>query len=281
MEGQVWRIVESLLHGAQPASRKFRFSHGEILRVVLWAVLHDRPMRWACRPEHWPGTCRPACLPHPSTISRRWRTAALREEADRLQTKAIRCLGGGGRYVAIDGRPLVVGGCSKDPDARVGRGARGMARGYKMYAAVDARQIIVAYQIHPMSMAEQTVALSLLTQLPAEAIRVVGDKIYDSMKLHRVATACGLRLYTPLREDRVGRRQQPRRLQLLRLLERDVGRRLMRWRTGIERTFGNNTAVSFGFKGLPAWARRSHRVDRWMWGKTLLHHAWLIEKRAA
>ena len=177
MEGQVWVIVESFLRGAQPRSRKFRFSDREILRVVLWAVLHDRPMMWACRPEHWPGRWRPARLPHPSTISRRWRSAALQEEACRLYKEAVRRLGGGGRYVAIDGRSLVVGGCSKDPDARAGRGARGMARGYKMYAAVDTRHVILAYQIHPMSMAEQTVALSLLPQLPPEATRVVGDKI--------------------------------------------------------------------------------------------------------
>ena len=280
MEGQVWRMVESLVRGAQPPSGRFRFSDAEILRVVLWAVLHDRPMAWACCPEHWTGTWRTARLPHASTISRRWRSPALQEKVGRLYQEAVRRLGGGGRYVAIDGRPLVVGGCSKDPDARAGRGARGMARGYKMYAAVDTQRVILAYQIHPMSMAEQTVALSLLPQLPAEATRVVGDKIYDSIKLHRVAAASGRRLYTPLRENRVGRRQQPRRLRLLRLLQSDVGRRLMLWRTGIERTFGNNTTVSFGFKGLPAWARRSHRVERWMWGKTLLYHAWLLCKRA-
>ena len=77
MEGQVWRIVEALLQGAQPPSGRFRFSDAEILRVVLWAVLHDRPMVWACRPEHWSGRWRPARLPHASTISRRWRSSAL------------------------------------------------------------------------------------------------------------------------------------------------------------------------------------------------------------
>jgi hypothetical protein len=156
-----------------------------------------------------------------------------------------------------------------------------MARGYKMYAAVDGRHVILGYEIHPMSMAEQTVALSLLPQLPRQVTRVVGDKIYDSMKLHRAAAAEGRRLYTPLREDRVGRRRQAPRLRLLRLLRRRAGRRLMHWRGEIERTFGNNTTVSFGFKGLPAWARRIHRVERWMWGKTVLHHAWLLAKRTA
>ena len=133
-----------------------------------------------------------------------------------------------------------------------------------MYAAVNTQHVNLAHQIHPMSMAEQTVALSSLPQLPAETARVVGDRIYDSMKLHRAAAASGRRLYTPLRENRVERRQRPRRLRLLRLLQRDVGRRLMPWLGSIERTFGNNTTVSFGFKGLPAWACRSPYVKRWM-----------------
>ncbi len=281
MEGQVWSSVEALLLFAQTESRRFRFTHGAILRVVLWAVMNDRPIAWACRPRSWPEGVRPKALPHPSTVSRRWRSAALQREVRRLHDRAVNRVASGGRYVAIDGRPLVVGGCSKDPDARAGRGARGMARGYKMYAVVDAAHVIIAYEIHAMSMAEQTVALSLLPRLPSQATRVVGDKIYDSMKLHRVAEETGRRLYTPLREDRVGRRRQPQRLRLLRLLRRDVGRRLLLWRGVIERTFGNNTAVSFGFKGLPAWARRIHRVERWMWGKTMLHHAWLLAKKNA
>lgn len=278
MEGQVWTMVESLLVAAQAVSRRFRYSHGEILQVILWAVLHDRPMVWACQPHNWPENMRPARLPHASTISRRWRSSAVQAQVERVYQYALGQLGRGARYAAIDGRPLVVGGCSKDPDARAGRAARGMARGYKMHAAVDGRHVILAYQIHPLSTAEQTVALSLLSQLPAHVTRVVGDKIYDSMKLHRVAAASRRRLYTPLRENRVGRRRQPRRLQLLRLLQSDVGRRLLHWRSEIERTFGNNTTVSFGFKGLPAWARRCHRVARWMWGKTMLHHAWLLAK---
>ncbi len=278
MEGQVWSSVEALLSFAQTESRRFRFTHAEILRVIFWAVMNDRPMVWACRPLSWPEEARPELLPHPSTVSRRWRSPALQREVRRLHEKAVGQLETGGRYVAINGRPLVVGGCSEEPDARAGRGARGMARGYKVYAVVDADHVIVAYEIHAMSMAEQTVALSLLPKLPSQATRVVGDKIYDSMKPHRVAEETGRRLYTPLREDRVGRRRQPQRLRLLR---QDVGRRLLLWRGVIERTFGNSTAVSFGFKGLPAWARRIHRVERWMWGKTMLHHAWLLAKKNA
>jgi hypothetical protein len=111
--------------------------------------------------------------------------------------------------------------------------------------------------------------------------RVIGDGNYDSTKLHEVAAETGKKLYTPLRGNRVGRRRQPRRLRLLRLAQRDVGRRLLKARDEIERAFGRTTTIAFGYKGLPAWARRNHRVFRWMWAKNLIHHAWLLHKPRA
>jgi hypothetical protein len=123
MEGQVWVIVESLLALVQPVGRRFRYGLQEILRVVLWGALHDRPMVWACQAENWPLGLRPACLPHPSTISRRWRSSAVQAEAYRLHDVSVARLGVVSRYAAIDGRSLLVGGCSKDPDARCGRAA--------------------------------------------------------------------------------------------------------------------------------------------------------------
>ena len=141
--------------------------------------------------------------------------------------------------------------------------------------------MILAYVIRPMNEAEQTVALGLVKKLPDEVTHIVGDGIYDSMKFHRAAEATGRKLYTPLRENRVGRRQQPRRLQLLRLWQRAPGQRLLKSRDGIERTFGQTSTISFGFKGLRAWARRHHRVFRWMWGKNLIHQAWILGKSRA
>jgi hypothetical protein len=46
----------------------------------------------------------------------------------------------------------------------------------------------------------------------------------------------------------------------------------------IERTFGHSSNLGVAFNGLPAWARRQHRVERWMWGKVLLYHAYLATK---
>jgi hypothetical protein len=278
MEGQVWSRVEELLQLVEGRPKRCRYSDKEVLRVILWAVLHDRPMNWACEALHWPTTICPMSLPTPSTISRRWKRQSLQGQAEALHQQSLRRLGAIGRYAAIDGRSLVVGGCSKDPDARYGRAAGGMGKGYKMHAMVDQRHIILSYAIHPLNEAEPTVAQGLLSNAPSAVTRIVADGAYDSMRLHSVAHATGQKLYTPIRQNRVGRRQQPRRLQLLRLLQRSIGARLLKSRDEIERTFGQMSTLSFGFKGLPAWSRRTHRVYRWMWGKNLLYHAWLLNK---
>ncbi len=148
-----------------------------------------------------------------------------------------------------------------------------------MYTLIDNRHAILAYIVRPMNEAEPTIALDLVKNLPNAVTHIVGDGVYDSMNLHRAVEAVGRRLYTPLRENRVGRRQQKRRLQLLRLSQRSVGRRLLASRNDIERTFGQTSTIAFGFKGLPPWGRRRHRVFRWMWGKNLIHQAWLRAKK--
>lgn len=281
MEGQVWRTVLRLLPEDQCRSGRFVFSERVILMVELWSILHDRPISWACQAESWPDWARPALLPHPSTVSRRSRGRAIASARDEVYAQTVDQLDHGGSYGAVDGRPLLVGGASKDRDARPGRAVRGMGRGYKLHAVVDARHVTLAFAIHPLNVAEQSVAKEMLPRIPKRIRRLVGDTLYDSMPLHEAAKQAGVRVYTRLRQGRVGRRQQPRRLQLLRLSQRSVGKRLFRWRDEIERTFGQASSLSFGFKGLPAWARRSHRVYRWMWGKIVLHHCWLIQKSQA
>ena len=280
MEGHVWCMIEELLGAVDGRPARCQYSNREILRVTLWAVLHDRPMSWACEAISWPETLRPARLPDDSTISRRWKGASLIEQADLLYETSLRRFAPG-RDAVVDGRPLPVGGCSKDPDARAGRSAGGMGKGYKMHALVDLRHVILAYEVRPMNEAEQTVAIDLMTRSPKTTTRLLGDGAYDSMRLHRCVHELGKKLYTPLREKRVGRRQQPRRLQLLRLWARPIGRRYLKLRDEVERAFAQSTNVAIGFKGLPPWARRQQRVKRWIWGKNLIHHAWLLTRPRA
>ena len=281
MEGQVWLMIRRFLRRAQGVSGRFSYSNEEILAVVLWAVLHDRPMVWACQADHWPDRWRPTCLPHPSTVSRRWRCASVQADARRIHEATAWVFASSDRYAAIDGRPLLVGGYSKDPDARSGRACGAMGKGYKLHALVDGRHAIVAYEVESLPVAEQKVAVRPLQRAPSSLTRIVGDTNYDSLNLHRVAGETGRKMYTPIRQNRVERRQQKRRLQLLRLLRREVGRRLLSWRDAAERAFGQHSTIGFGYKGLPSWARRLHRVRRWMWGKTLLYNVWLIQKRIA
>lgn len=207
MEGQVWKIVWSLAPDDQPSSRRFRYSDREIL-VVVWAILHDRPMCWACQRCNWPPGIRPARLAHPSTVSRRWRREDLQQQARLWHRRMVMQLKGTSGYAAIDGRGLTLGGCSKDPDARSGRAAGGMGKGYKFHAMVGTRHEILDYLVRPLNIAEQKVAVDLLRRAPRTVTRVVGDTNYDSMNLHRVAADYGRRLYTPLRQNRVGRRAQ-------------------------------------------------------------------------
>ena len=129
MEGQVWTILERLLLCVDGQPRRCRYGDREILRVILWAVLHDRPIVWACQPAHWwDGLC-PQSLPDPSTVSRRWRRLDLQEKAYSMHEASVRWLGAVGRYAAIDGRSLPIGGCSKDPAEEASRGTELRALG--------------------------------------------------------------------------------------------------------------------------------------------------------
>jgi hypothetical protein len=280
MEDRVWRTVCHLIETIPAEPGRFVYDLKLILKVGLWAILRDRPFCWACQRMNWPAHLRPAHLPDQSTLSRRWRSKPVKLAMERLHRTLVSLAGPLGRYAAIDGRPLPVGGASQDRDARGGRCVRGMGRGYKLYALVNAAGLMACFSVRPMNQAEQTVARSLLTTAPRELTRVVGDLIYDSMPLHRAAARTGRKLYTALRQGRVGARQQHRRLQLLRLGRTGVGRRLLRSRDVVERSFARMSSVGFGFKGLPPWARRRHRVTAWVSGKLLFYNAYVLLKDA-
>src|SRR5207244_2881432 len=92
----------------------------------LWAALHDRPLAWACDPRHWTTTrLRPARLPSQSTVSRRTRRVAFGLFLNSLSER-LRGDGLPGLALTLDGKPLLVGGCSKDPAG---------GRGYQLVAA--------------------------------------------------------------------------------------------------------------------------------------------------
>ncbi len=277
MEGRIWAIILAFL--PHPGKKPPRCQHDDrtILMVLLWACLHDRPTCWACQNENWPYDKRPARLPSPSTVSRRVRRTDWAGLLHQIHQQVILCLGFYSRYAALDAKPLPVGGGSKDPDARAGRAVGHMAKGYKLFALVAAGKIIAAFQVGAMCASEPRMARELLAQASEALTRVVAHGAYDSMPLHSVAARHGRRLYTPIRQNRVGRRGQPRRVRLLALWQTRVGQRLLASRDEVERTFARMGNIACGFKGLPNWVRRTHRVFQWMWGKVLIYHAYLME----
>src|SRR5262245_27729306 len=120
MERKLWPLLYQLL---QETGQQFRqiYVHYQpwvITAVVLWAALHERPISWACQKRHWSTTkLSPTRLPSDSIISRRTQRLAfelfLNEFTQRLQGTEL-----AGLIVIVDGKPLLVGGCSHDRQAR-------------------------------------------------------------------------------------------------------------------------------------------------------------------
>ena len=65
MERGLFRMLRAELRriGRRRTDRRQTHTDATIVEVYFWAVLHDRPVSWACRIENWSGTSRRATLP--------------------------------------------------------------------------------------------------------------------------------------------------------------------------------------------------------------------------
>ena len=292
MERELWRRVYSMVRslGRSRRRRQVQFADAVIVLVHLWAVLHDRPVSWACDLRNWAGR-RPRRLPSNATMSRRLRTASVREFLDaaeaRLRRAGVRRAGDdgfapGGPVKAVDGKPLPVGGQSKDPDARLGHGAGGLAKGYKLHAIWGDGPLPCAWDVRPMNEAEPAGAAELLPAVPGWG-DLLGDAAYDSNPLAEAAAAAGHQLVAPRKRPGTGlghRKHSPHRLRSIELLAGDFGRALHRLRGEIERRFARLTNPAGGLGPLPNWVRRLRRVRQWVQGKLLLHALRLLPEPA-
>jgi hypothetical protein len=190
--------------------------------------------------------------------------------------------------VYIDGKPLPVSPVSKDRDAKRGRISGAFARGYKLYAAVNANRRIVVWSVMGLNEDEKTVARhALLPNLPplTDDGLVLTDSHYDSAPLHEeVCEPRDVWLVHPLRnQHRAGGknrwwklRQMPvSRVELIRLWEHhpELMRFVFKARQEIERVFGVLTCTAGGLANLPAWVRHLDRVRRWVGVKIILYNA--------
>jgi hypothetical protein len=276
MERELWPVLyHHLLQTVQEVRQKYVQLHPWIIvATMLWAALHDRPVSWACDPRHWSTTqLRPDRIPSERTMSRRVDSVATgmfwRALEDRLRKSGTPAL-----LAFLDGKPLPIGGNSKDPDARWGRAARGLAKGYKLHAVWSTGVLPETWEVAPLNVSEKQVARCLIGQLHYGGY-LLADGEYDVSYLYDRAAEQGYQLVTPYRKAKKpgsGKHyQSPHRLHSIDLLQHDYGRQLYKARTRIERSFGNATSFGGGLMPLPPWVRGLDRVRTWVWAKLLIN----------
>lgn len=153
MERKLWPVLYRAVRkvGRQMKQKGVTYQPWVIAMVMLWAALHDRPRKWACVKVNWSSTTlRLAQLPSPSVLSRRADSVAM-GIFWRMLEETLRGTSCGGLISMVDGKPLFVGGCSKDPDARMGYGAETKGKGYKLHAIWSSRVMPDAWDITPMN----------------------------------------------------------------------------------------------------------------------------------
>ena len=100
MERELWSILAAHLTDLSRCERLGRYLHSttRIVRVYLWAALHDRPVYWACERRNWVGVKPPRVLPDqtgrlgckPSFPPHRVRNGHLARYKTRVPNHALR-----------------------------------------------------------------------------------------------------------------------------------------------------------------------------------------------
>lgn len=287
MERELWSVISPAIRDVARRRRADAYhthDHALIVRVSLWAALHDRPVAWACDRRHWdPRTCPPR-LPSQPTMSRRLRTQAVGGFFQALGRRLATHFGAALLWLKIlDGKALEVAGHSRDPDATWGPAGRRRTRGYKLHAVWAGGAMPLGYDVRPMHVNEKAVAAELIPQLPGGGY-LLADGFYHTHRLHALAQAHQHQLLSPRprvhQHAGLGHRpQHPARLRGIAMLEPDryaspFGRSVYRHRRQIETAFGNLTAFAAGLTThLPPWVRRLHRVRLWVTAKLLINAA--------
>jgi hypothetical protein len=277
MERKLYRRVYRLVVAACQRLERSRHATPSIpdrwiVLVYLWAVIHDRPVSWACRRAHWPADLAPMRLPSQPTMSRRLRTGrvlwAMALVRDRLRGTRPR-----GLVKCLDAKPLPVGGCSKDRSARWGYGGRAHFRGYKLHALWGPGRLPLAWEVRPANASESTEADRLLVHLRGGGY-VDADAAYDCNRLYDLAWEHGHQLIAPPKKPDHGgghREQGVHRVRGQELLGCAFGKAVYAARIAVEQDFGRLVGCGGGLAGLPAWVRGPGRVGMWVEAKLLLN----------
>jgi len=282
MELEFWAELSQAICDVQ---RKFKFNPRDthrtalIMRVHLWASLHDRPTVWACDPNNWTHKTRPENLPDQSTMSRRMRRgdfqaflqAMQRRLNGNVQTHLLKTL---------DGKPLELPNHTSDPDARWGRGVSRLSVGYKLHMVFSGNPMPDAFAITSLDVCEKQMARRMIKRVKGCGY-LLADGHYDASWLYDLCRHHNHVLVSPRPKPGTGighHYQSPQRLRSIQLLEPPTGinrfgASLYRNRTLIERQFSQMTCFGGGLSPLPSWVRRIWRVRNWVWAKLLINAA--------
>lgn len=279
MERELWRqLYELALKYDESWKIPGIYSTSLIVAVFLWAVIHDRPVSWACQAKNWPGDLEIA-LPSQSTMSRRLRKQGVEDLFNRMSEE----LGESPEtwVKSIDAKPFAIGGYSKDSDAAWGYCVNNYAKGYKLYAIWGEGPIPLVWGLAPMNVSENRMAKLMIPHLTGGGY-LLGDSLYDSNELYDQADRHGHQLVAPRRRPKAGLGHRPNsqsRLRSIDLLNTQFGRTLYQNRDDAERRFGWLTSCGMGLTVLPAWARGPRRVRMWIYAKILIHAARFVAKK--
>lgn len=279
MERQLWKLIVVLLDGMSNTHGSVLYKHPDdsIVLVWFWAVVHDRPVSWACQRRNWPICEHHRALPSAPTMSRRLRTASIRALLARVEEKVLRPYEELVTVWAIDGKPLPISGCSTDRQAGFGRAACCKAKGYKLHAIVGSNGSIATWRVAPMNLDERVMAARMFKSSPCRGY-VIADGNYDSNPLYEICDRDeSLQLIARRRKPGTGlgnRKQAAGRLRSIEILEEpnnEFGQQLMHQREDIERFYGNLSNWGGGLTHLPPWVRTHRRVSRWVQAKLILN----------
>jgi hypothetical protein len=266
-------------------SRRCHYSDSIVVMIHFLAVVRDRSMRWAYQRRNRPLWMRRLECPSYSQLMRRLNTHAARHLIATLNLEFRRWLPNS-REKFCDGKALVVGGFSKDPDAGEGKlPGDGWGRGYKVHVIVDACGAVDLFTVTALGEGEPTVMhrLVALSQLKGTVLR--GDSSYDSNKLYGAVAQQEGRLIANRKKPGTGlghHRHHPDRLAAIAELEQseESAKAHKRHRIRIEQALGHLTNVPFGLSPLPNFVRRRRRVSMWVLTKITLFHLYLYKSHA-
>ena len=206
-------------------------------------------------------------------MSRRLQTTEVHRLLACMEQR-LAALDSGGFVMLVDGKPLLVGSHSKDPDAEWGHVRRGWAKGYKFHAVYAVASVPHSWEVTALNAAEPEVAARLIPSIRRAGGYLLGDSAFDSNPLHEVALASGYQLVAQRKRPRSGlghRHHSPGRLRSIALLQQEFGQALYAFREHVERQFAWLSNHGGGLAPLPNWVRRLPRVRQWIQAKLLVH----------